>query len=80
MLADYFTKPLQGALLHKFRDISIVRVSTFTLLEDKVSYTSKACVAKHISSKEIPPGTGYPLKETENMLEEEIYKQVRTIT
>ena len=34
MLADYFTKPLQGELLHKFKDIIMVRVSPFTLSED----------------------------------------------
>ena len=34
MLDDYFTKPLQGELFHKFRDIIMVRVSTLTLLYD----------------------------------------------
>ena len=48
MLADYFEKPLQGALFHKFRDIIRVRVSPFTLIEDTFSYTSKERVEKQI--------------------------------
>ena len=64
MLADYFTKPLQGALFHNFRDIIMGRFSPFTLLEDTFSYTSKKHVGKQILSKEITSGTGETLKET----------------
>ena len=68
MLAAYFTKPLQGELFHNFRDIIMVRVSTLTLIDDTFSYTSKDQVGKQIPPKEIPLGTGEPLKETKNML------------
>ena len=37
-------------------------------------------VRKQIPSNEIPSGTGEPLKETKNILEEENDNQVRTIT
>ena len=47
------------------------KVSPFKLLEDTFSYTSKDCVGKHISSKEIPSEIGDPLKETKNMFEDE---------
>ena len=70
MLADYFTKPLQGALFHNFRDIIMGRVSPFTLLEDAFSYTSKERVGKHFLSKEIPLGGGNLLNETKKMLED----------
>ena len=80
MLADYFTKPLQGALFHQFRDIIMGRVSPFTLLEDTFSYTIKERVGKKILSKEIPLDTGDPLKETKYMLEDENDKQVHTST
>ena len=80
MLADYFTKPLHGSLLHKFGDIFMGRVIHFTILEDSFSYKSKERVGKKFPSKEIPLGTGEPLKETENMLEDENNKQVRTVT
>ena len=63
MLTDYLTKTLGWTLLHKFRDIIMVRVSNFALLEDTFSYTIKECVEKHTRSKYIPLGTGYPLKE-----------------
>ena len=46
MLEDYFKKPLQGELFMKFRDIIIRRVSPYTLLEDKCSYSSNGCVGK----------------------------------
>ena len=36
------------------------------------------CVGKHIPSKEIPLGTGKPLKETENILEDVNDKQLGT--
>ena len=80
MLDDYFTKPLQGALLHKFREIIMGRFSPFTILENTFSYTSKKLVEKQIPLKEISSGTGEPLKETKNMLEEKNEKQVLTIT
>ena len=70
MLADYLIKPLQGALLHKFRDIIMRRVSPFTLLQDELSCTSKDCVGKNIPSRKTPSGTVEPLKETKNTLEE----------
>ena len=54
MLADYFTKPLTGALFHKLRDIIMERVSPYTLLEDIVSYSIKGGVVKHTPLKEIP--------------------------
>ena len=80
MLADYFTKHLQGALGHKLREIIVVRVGPFKLLEEKISNTSKERVEKQIPLKDIPSGTVEPLKETENMLEDKNDKQVRTIT
>ena len=80
MLSDYFTKPLQGSLLHKFRDTIMVRVSTLTIPEDKFSYTIKENVGKQIPPKEITSGTGEPLKETKDMLEDENNKQARTST
>ena len=80
MLADYLKNPLQGALFHKFRDILVGRVSTFTLLEGTFLYTRKERVVKHIPSKDIPSGNGEPLKETKDMLEYENDKQVRTST
>ena len=78
MLADYFTKPLQGALFHQFRDIIMGRVSPFTLLEDTFSYTSKERAGKNISLRGNPLGTGEPLKERTNMFEDKNDKQVRT--
>ena len=60
MLADYFTKPLQGALFREFRDIIMVKLIPFTLLGDKYSYTSKERVGK-IPPKNIPLGPGEPL-------------------
>ena len=64
MLADYFTKPLQGALFYKFRYIIMGRFSPFTLLEDTFSYTSKKHVGKQIPPKEIPLGTRETMEET----------------
>ena len=46
----------------------MVRTSPFTLLEEIFSYTSKEIVGKHIKSKLIPLGTGYPLKEIKRYL------------
>ena len=48
MLSDYFKHPLHGALIHKFRYIIMVRVVTFTLIEDTFSYTRKEHVGKNI--------------------------------
>ena len=79
MLAYYFTKPLQGALFDKFRDVIMGRVSPLTLLEDTFSYTGKESVGKQIPSKEIPSGTGDPLKETKKMLEAKNDKHIQTI-
>ena len=56
------------------------RVIPFTLIGKTFSYTSKKSVGKQIPSKEIPLGTGGPLKETKNMLEDENDKQVCTST
>ena len=61
MLAYYSTKPLQGELFHKFRNIILGGVIPFTLLEDTFSYTSKEGVGKHIPSEYILSGTGEPL-------------------
>ena len=69
MLADYFTKPLQGALFQKFWYIIMGRFSPFTLLEGTFSYTSKERVVKYITSKEITLGTGEPLKRTKMMFQ-----------
>ena len=76
MLSEYFKKPLRGALLHKFRDIIMGRASPFKLLEDTFSYTGNQHVGKQITPKEIPSGTGDPLIETEDMLEDENEKQL----
>ena len=62
MLVDYFTKQPQEGLFRKFRDIIMGRVSPFIILEDKFSYTRNERVGKHITSKDIPSFTGYPLK------------------
>ena len=78
--ADYFINPLQVSLLHKFRYIIMGRVSPFALLEDKFSYISKDHVEIQIPSKDIPSGTGEPLKETKKIIEDENEKQVRTST
>ena len=72
MLDDYFTKPLQGALLHKFREIIMGRFSPFTILENTFSYTSKKLVEKQIPLKEISSGTGEPLKETKICLKKKM--------
>ena len=56
---------------------NIGRVSTFTLLENTFSYTSKDQFEKQIPLEYIPSGTGDPLKETKNMLEDKNGKQVR---
>ena len=71
MLASYSVKPLQGALLHKFRDIIMVGISPFTLLENTFSYTSKERVGKQIPPEDIPLGTEKSLKETKKMIEYE---------
>ena len=78
LLADYFTKPLHGVLFHNFRDIIMRRVIPFTLLEDTFSYTSKDRVGQKIPSINIHSGTGNPLKETKNTLEDKNDKQVCT--
>ena len=59
MLAYYFTKTLQGALFHKFREILMVRVSPYTMLKYITPYSIKDRVeniitGKNIPSKEIP--------------------------
>ena len=63
MLADYFTKTLQGEFFHKFRGIITGRVSTFTLIEYTFQYKRKERVGKNIPLKEIPSGIGEPLKD-----------------
>ena len=80
MLADYFINPLQVSLFHKFKEIIVVRVIPFTLLEYTFSYTSKDCVGKNIPLKDIPSGTREPLKETKRLLEEKNDKQLHTRT
>ena len=77
MLDGYSTKTLHRSLFHKIKDIIMGRVSTFTLLEETFSYKSKEHVGKHITSKEITLGTGESLKETENIFEDDNYKQVQ---
>ena len=54
MLADNFTKPLQGALFHRLRDIIMERVSSYTLPEDIASYSINERVGKQIPAREIP--------------------------
>ena len=63
MLAGYPKKPLQRSLLHKFREVIMVRVSTFKLIEYIFSYTIKESVGKQIPPKNIPSGTGEPPKK-----------------
>ena len=41
ILADYFTKPLQGGLFHMFKEIVMGRSSLYKLIEDMVSYSRK---------------------------------------
>ena len=41
ILADYFTKPLQGGLFHMFKEIVMGRASLYKLIEDMVSYSRK---------------------------------------
>ena len=53
MLADYFAKPLQGSLLHNFRDIITERVITYTILKEIASYSSKKHVENKIPNKNI---------------------------
>ena len=53
------------------------RVSTYTLLEDMVSYSGKECVGKHILLKDIPSIIGGPLKE-KDVLEVKKVKDVST--
>ena len=79
LLCCYFINPLQRALVHTFRHIFMRRVSTFTL-EVTFSYTSKERVVKQISLKDIPLGTGDPLKETKVVIEYENDEQVRKST
>ena len=62
MLAAYFTKPLQGALFHKFRDIFMAGVIPYTLLEDIVSYSSKEHFGKQITLKDILSKIGGQLR------------------
>ena len=80
VLADYLTNPLQGSLFHKFNDIIMVRVVPFILPEETFPYTIKERVVKQIPSKEIPSGTGDPMKETKDMLEDENDRKVHTST
>ena len=54
MLADSFTKPLQGDQFHKFRDIIMGRVSPYILLKDIYSYSSNKRVGYQIPGKQIP--------------------------
>ena len=79
MLADYFTKTLQGVLFHKSRDTIMGMVILFSLHEDLFSYTRKYCVRKQTPPKENSLGTGEPLKETKDMLEGKNDKHIRKI-
>ena len=54
----------------------MVKVSPFTIIELKKSYTSKEHVEKQIPLKKIPLGTAEPLEK--NVLEDKNYKQVLT--
>ena len=54
ILADYFTKPLQEYLFHKFSNIIIEIFSPYTLLKDITSYSIKESVETKILGKQIP--------------------------
>ena len=54
MLEDYFAKPIQGYLFHKFRETIMERVSTYILLKGIVSYSIKGSVEIIFSGKQIP--------------------------
>ena len=68
ILADYFTNPLQGAM---------VRASTYKLLGYIGSYSIKERVRKQIPIKYIPSKKVVPLKNTD-MFEDKVWKDVRT--
>ena len=51
MVADYFTKPLQGALFHKFRDVIMGFKHVNTLKKPDINVESKERVV--INDKEI---------------------------
>ena len=63
MLAGYPKKPLLRSMLHKIREVIMVRVSTLKLIEYIFSYTIKESVGKKIPPKNIPSGTGDPPKK-----------------
>ena len=46
ILTDYFTKPLQGSLFHKFKNIIMGILGLYILLKDIASYSSKERVEK----------------------------------
>ena len=77
VLADYFTKPLQGELFHNLQDIIMGIVIPYTILEDVVSYSNKERVGKQIPLKQIPSETGGSIKE-KDILEDKKGKLVRT--
>ena len=54
MLSDYFMKPLQVALFQKFREISMGRVSPYTLLKYIVSYSRNEHTENKITEKHNP--------------------------
>ena len=68
---------MQGALFHRFRDIIMVRVSTYTLLKDITSYSSKERVKNQIPGKQIPPKKQIPSKEPKR-IEDGKGKELRT--
>ena len=57
-----------------------IRVSLFTFIEDKLSYTSKESLGKHIQSKDITLWDGYQMKEIKKMLDDENDTQVHKFT
>ena len=59
-------------MFHKFRGIFVGRFSPFTFLEETFSYTRTERVGKQIPLKDISSGTGEPMKETKNMLEDKM--------
>ena len=63
MLADYYTKPLQGALFHKSRYIIVGRVSPYKILKHISPYSSKELVENQIPGKQIPRNKIPPKKQ-----------------
>ena len=61
MLADYFTKPLQGNVFRRFRDVIMGKTHINDLLLDpdfkikeRVEKVSKVVIKKPVSQKHVP--------------------------